>query len=57
MKETLIIALKEAGAELMKSFGSQICSEQKESQSSIVTKVDLKSDELITGIINDKYPV
>jgi myo-inositol-1(or 4)-monophosphatase len=56
MKETLIVALKEAGNELLKAFGTQIESKQKESQSSIVTKVDLKNDELITGLISSKFP-
>jgi myo-inositol-1(or 4)-monophosphatase len=40
----------------LKSFGTQIESTQKESQSSIVTKADLKSDELIVNLLTDKYP-
>ena len=56
MKETLILALKEAGNELLNAFGTQIESKQKESQSSIVTKVDLKNDKLITGLISSKFP-
>ena len=56
MKETLVMALREAGNELLKAFGTQIESKQKESQSSIVTQVDLKNDRLITGIISGRYP-
>jgi myo-inositol-1(or 4)-monophosphatase len=56
MKEILISALKISGTELLKFFGSQIESTQKESQSSIVTKADLKSDALIVKLITDKFP-
>lgn len=56
MKEALTTALKTAGAELLKVFGTQIKSTQKESQSSIVTKADLKSDALIVRILSDRYP-
>ena len=56
MKETLVMALREAGNELLKDFGTQIESKQKESQSSIVTQVDLRNDRLITGIISGRYP-
>jgi myo-inositol-1(or 4)-monophosphatase len=56
MKDVLIAALQTAGTELLKVFGTQIESTQKESQSSIVTKADLKSDALIVKIISDKYP-
>ena len=56
MKETLITALRSSGKELLKVFGSQIESTQKESQSSIVTKADLKSDALIIKIITERYP-
>jgi myo-inositol-1(or 4)-monophosphatase len=56
MKEVLTTALKTAGSELLKVFGTQIESTLKESQSSIVTKADLKSDALIVKMITDKYP-
>ena len=56
MKETLITSLKTAGAELLKFFGTPLESTQKESQSSIVTKADLKSDAMIVRLITDKYP-
>lgn len=56
MKNTLIRALREAGAVLLESFGEKIGFEVKESQSSIVTTADLKSDDLITGIIRDHFP-
>jgi myo-inositol-1(or 4)-monophosphatase len=55
MKDTLISALRISGSELMKFFGTQIESTQKESQSSIVTKADLKSDALIVRLITDKF--
>ena len=56
MKNILIAALKISGSELLDIFGSQIESIQKESQSSIVTKADLKSDALIVNLITEKYP-
>jgi myo-inositol-1(or 4)-monophosphatase len=56
MKETLVEALMAAGTELMKYFGKQIDFEVKESQSSIVTKADLKSDSLISKLIRERYP-
>lgn len=56
MKETLIIALKKAGSELLKYFGSPVETTQKESQSSVVTKADLISDTLIVKLITDIYP-
>jgi myo-inositol-1(or 4)-monophosphatase len=56
MKETLIAALKTSGRELLDVFGTQIESTQKESQSSIVTMADIKSDELIVKLISDKFP-
>jgi myo-inositol-1(or 4)-monophosphatase len=56
MKETLIRALKTAGAELLNNFGTSVETTQKESQSSVVTKADLKSDALIVKLITDKFP-
>jgi myo-inositol-1(or 4)-monophosphatase len=56
MKETLIMALNSAGEELLKHFGKQTDFEVKESQSSIVTQADLKSDALIVQLIRDRFP-
>jgi myo-inositol-1(or 4)-monophosphatase len=56
MKETLISALYCAGDELLKHFGKQTDFSVKESQSSIVTQADLKSDALISGLIRDRFP-
>jgi len=56
MKDTLTDALKAAGEELMKHFGKQTDFKVKESQSSIVTQADLKSDSLIVSLIRDRYP-
>lgn len=56
MKETLIRALKESGKILLNSFGSDTGFRMKESQSSIVTAADLKSDELIVRIIGETFP-
>ncbi len=56
MKETLILALEVAGKELLKHFGTNIGFKVKESQSSIVTKADLKSDALISELIRKRFP-
>ena len=56
MKETLIEALRIAGEEQLKHFGRQIDFEEKESQSSIVTQADLKSDSLIVNLIRERFP-
>ena len=56
MKETLILALETAGRELLKHFGKNLGFEVKESQSSIVTKADLKSDSLIVSLIRKRFP-
>ena len=56
MKQTLIEVIKIAGKELLEAFGSQIESAQKESISSIVTKIDIKTDTLITGMLTDQFP-
>jgi myo-inositol-1(or 4)-monophosphatase len=56
MKETLIKALKEAGKELLNNFGTNHEFTVKESQSSIVTKIDIKNDALIREIIMDAFP-
>jgi len=56
MKETLIEALNIAGEELLNHFGKQTDFKVKESQSSIVTQADLKSDSLISKLIRDRFP-
>jgi myo-inositol-1(or 4)-monophosphatase len=56
MKETLHSALKIAGKELLRHFGQPVGYKIKESQSSIVTKADLKSDSLISGLISRHFP-
>jgi len=57
MKETLLEVLKAAGEELLNHFGNHIDFKVKESQSSIVTQADLKSDALITGFIRKRFPL
>jgi myo-inositol-1(or 4)-monophosphatase len=56
MKETLIEALILAGKELQTHFGRQPDFKVKESQSSIVTQADLKSDALISRFIRERFP-
>jgi myo-inositol-1(or 4)-monophosphatase len=56
MKETLIDALTSAGKELLIHFGRNIDFKVKESQSSIVTQADLKSDALISALIRKRFP-
>lgn len=56
MKETLISALKASGEELLKYFEKPLEAKIKESQSSIVTEADMKSNSLIIDIIGSKYP-
>jgi myo-inositol-1(or 4)-monophosphatase len=56
MKETLISALKTSGKVLLEFFNKQIISKEKESQSSIVTEADFKSDSVITQLIRDSFP-
>ena len=56
MKETLVTALKTSGTELLKFFGTPLETTQKESQSSVVTKADLKSDAMIVSLITEKFP-
>jgi myo-inositol-1(or 4)-monophosphatase len=56
MKETLIEALRIAGEELLNHFGRQIEFQEKESQSSIVTQADLRSDLLISRHIRERFP-
>lgn len=56
MKQTLLSSLKISGEELLKHFGNTIDFKIKESQSSIVTKADLKSDSMIVKLITERYP-
>ncbi len=49
-------ALKAAGEELMGHFGKVTGYKEKESQSSIVTAADLKSDAVISGVIGERFP-
>lgn len=56
MRQTMISALKTAGETLLKYFGHHVDFRIKESQSSIVTSADLKSDYLISNIIRKQFP-
>jgi myo-inositol-1(or 4)-monophosphatase len=56
MKKTMIAALKAAGEELLRHFGKPVDFRVKESQSSIVTQADFKSDALIVKLIMEKFP-
>jgi len=57
MKNTLISALKISGKTLLEFFNKPMEAKQKESQSSIVTEADFKSDSIITKIIKERFPV
>lgn len=56
MKQTLLSALKVSGEALLKHFGQPVDFTIKESQSSILTKADLKSDLLIVNLITGRFP-
>ncbi len=56
MKKTLISALKASGEVLLKNYNRPVDIRVKESQSSIVTKTDLKSDLLILKMIRERFP-
>lgn len=56
MKQTIMTCLRESGNLLLKNFGHDMGFKVKESQSSIVTSADFKSDDLIVEIISKKYP-
>jgi myo-inositol-1(or 4)-monophosphatase len=56
MKETLILALETAGKELLNHYGTNLDFKVKESQSSIVTQADFKSDALIVSTIRKRFP-
>ena len=57
MERTLISAIKRSGKELLNYFNKPLKFRIKESQSSIVTMADLKSDSLIVNMIRNQYPV
>lgn len=56
MKATLTKALTESGKELLRHSTGDTGFRIKESQSSIVTEADIKSDEIIREIITARYP-
>ena len=56
MKETLVTALKASGEELLKYFDKPLETKVKESQSSIVTEADMRSNSLIIDLISSKFP-
>ena len=56
MKRTILSALKVSGEALLKHFGQPVDFKIKESQSSIVTKADLRSDSLIVKLITERFP-
>jgi myo-inositol-1(or 4)-monophosphatase len=56
LKNTLIEALKASGGLLLEYFDKPIESNRKESQSSIVSEADLKSESLILEIIEQNFP-
>ncbi len=56
MKETLVNALIRSGKVLLKHYGTNLDIKIKESQSSIVTEADLRSEELILDIITRTFP-
>ncbi len=56
MKETLFLAMQEAGKILLKNFGKISEYEVKESQSSIVTKTDVESEKRIMQIVSVSFP-
>jgi len=56
MKQTIFSALKVSGETLLEHFGQSVDFKIKESQSSIVTKADLKSDSQIVKLITKRFP-
>lgn len=56
MKNTIELALHEAGKILLNNFGKITDYSVKESQSSIVTQTDLDSEKRIMEIISDRFP-
>lgn len=56
MKETLLKAIKEAGALILKHFNGPFAVSHKDGVNNLVTEVDQASERLITSIIRDAYP-
>lgn len=56
MDDVLITALKESGSLLLNYFNKPVKTRIKESQSSIVTEADIKSENKIISVIRKKYP-
>lgn len=56
MKNLLISALKVSGKILLEHFNSPMEIQQKESQSSIVTKADIESEKIIITLIRERFP-
>jgi myo-inositol-1(or 4)-monophosphatase len=56
LKNTLIEALKGSGKLLLKYFDTPLETKRKESQSSIVTEADFKSESVILKIIEQNHP-
>ena len=56
MKDILIGSLKLGGTTLLEYFDKPLREMQKESQSSIVTEADLKSDSVISEFLSSRFP-
>jgi myo-inositol-1(or 4)-monophosphatase len=56
MKQSILSILKVSGDALLNYFGQPVSFKTKESQSSIVTTADLKSDSLIIKLISQRFP-
>jgi myo-inositol-1(or 4)-monophosphatase len=56
MRETLADALKASGQELLKNFNQSLKVKIKESQSSIVTEADMKSNSVIIDLLRSRFP-
>ncbi len=56
MKQVLLAALRDAGKILLDNFGRITSYEEKENQSSIVTKADVESERMIMQIISGAFP-
>lgn len=56
MKETLLKAIKEAGALIHKHFNGPFAISHKDGVNNLVTEIDQASERLITGIIRAAYP-
>lgn len=56
MRDTLAAALKASGQELLENFNQSLNIKIKESQSSIVTEADMKSNSVIIDILRKRFP-